>query len=126
MAFHGTDDSVVPFAGGESSLASPESPPALQDFFNQVMPDEFAEFGSDFGCAATPAVTEVTAEVIRFDYIDCDGGVPMTFIEIVGGGHTWPGSPLGPLMEGFVGVTTDDISATAAGWAFMSQFSLEN
>ena len=126
MAFHGTDDGVVPFAGGESSLASPESPPALQAFFDQVMPDEFAEFSTDFGCATTPAVTEVTPEVIRYDYTGCDGDVPMTFIEIVGGGHTWPGSPLGPLMEGFVGVTTDDISATAAGWAFMSQFSLEN
>ena len=31
----------------------------------------------------------------------------MTFFEVVGGGHTWPGSPMAALVEGGLGYTTD-------------------
>lgn len=124
MAYHGTEDGVVPFAGGESSLESPESPPELDGFFDQVMFDEFTEFAVDFGCEPTAGVTEISVEVVRYDFTGCTDGVPMVFHEVVGGGHTWPGSPWGPLMAEFVGLTTDDVSATEDGWAFMSQHSL--
>jgi polyhydroxybutyrate depolymerase len=124
MAFHGTDDTVVPFAGGVSTLLGNDPPPELTAFFDQVMPDEFAEFSTDFGCSSEPVVTNVTAEVVSYDYQGCDNGVAMSFVEVVGGGHTWPGSPLGPVMEAFVGLTTDDVSATVDGWTFMSRFTL--
>jgi polyhydroxybutyrate depolymerase len=120
MAFHGTADQIVPFAGGVSSLPGGDS-----DFFKQVMPDEFAQFAADFSCDASPTKTEVSSEVIRYDYTDCDEGVPMVFFEITGGGHTWPGSLLGLLMTDILGKTTYDVDATTGGWEFMSQFSLD-
>jgi len=121
IAFHGTDDDVVPYAGtGESTLLDEPDPNGL---FGQVMPEEFAEFATDAGCDPDPIRTEETPEVISYVYTGCDDGAPMTFYEIVGGGHTWPDSPLADQLSDF-GYFTDDISATADGWAFMSQHSL--
>ena len=124
MAFHGTADAVVPFAGGTSSLVEDNAPPASLEFFNQVMPDEFAEFAASNGCDAEPTVEAVSSEVTRYDYLNCTDGVGQVFFEVADGGHTWPGSPLGPLLSDALGFTTADVSATADGWAFMSQYSL--
>ncbi|MGH1488395.1 MAG: PHB depolymerase family esterase [Acidimicrobiales bacterium] len=119
MAFHGTADGVVPFDGsGESSLAEPGDQ-ASAEFFSQIMPDEFSEFAADAGCGPVEE-TEVSVEVIRFDYPDC--GVPMAFFEVVDGGHTWPGSPLAAMTQ-VLGFTTDDVSATVDGWAFFESVS---
>jgi polyhydroxybutyrate depolymerase len=129
LAFHGTGDDVVPFAGGGDStlLAGLDLDEAeveqFVDFFSQVMPDEFAEFAADAGCDLDPERVEETPEVISYAYTGCEDGVPMTFYEIVGGGHTWPDSPLADQLAD-LGFFTDDISATVDGWAFMSQFSL--
>ncbi|MEM9560978.1 MAG: prolyl oligopeptidase family serine peptidase [Actinomycetota bacterium] len=124
VAYHGTADDVVPFGGGTSTLQEDGSTAVGDDFFAQSMPDEFAEFAADFGCAAEPEVSDVGDEVIRYDYVDCDEGVPLTFYEVVGGGHTWPNSPLGPLLAGALGPTTTDVDATVDGWEFVSRFSL--
>ena len=121
LAFHGTDDDVVPFDGsGESSLVDEVDP---DGFFGQVMPEEFAEFAAAAGCDPEPVRTEETPEVVSYAYNGCGDGVPMTFYEVVGGGHTWPDSPLADQLADF-GFFTDDISATVDGWAFMSQHSL--
>jgi polyhydroxybutyrate depolymerase len=88
-------------------------------FFEQVMPDEFAEFAADAGCDGT-VETEIGDDVVSHEYTGCDGDTPMVFDEVRGGGHTWPSAqPVGAL-----GYTTDDIDATRDGWAFMSQFTL--
>ncbi len=122
-AYHGTADDVVPFDGnGQSSLTLGIEDPRLAELFASVMPDEFAEFATDFGCVAEPTLENVSEDVTRYDYLDCD--VPLSFFEIAEGGHTWPGSPLGPLLEGSLGYTTPNVSATLDGWAFMSQHSL--
>ena len=129
LAFHGTGDDVVPFAGGGDStlLAGLDLDEAevaqFVEFFSQVMPDEFAEFAADAGCDLDPVRVEETPEVISSAYTGCEDGVPMIFYEIVGGGHTWPDSPLADQLAD-LGFFTDDISATVDGWAFMSQFSL--
>ncbi len=123
LAFHGTDDTVVPYLGTGESILIEEADP--DGFFGQVMPDEFAEFAADAGCAPDPVRTEETPEVVSYVYSGCAEDVPMTFYEVVGGGHTWPDSPLADQITGTVlGFVTDDISATVDGWAFMSQFSL--
>ncbi len=117
MAFHGTDDEVVPFAGGDTLLATVFDAPG---FFDQVVPDEFAEFAADAGCDLDPTRTEETAEVIRYDYTGCVDDVPRTFYELPGSGHTWPNSPWAYPGSG----TATDVDATVDGWAFMSQHSL--
>lgn len=129
-AFHGTADEVVTFDGGPSVLQAGRSSPELDAFFAQNMPDEFAEFAADFGCWPEPeAVTvsqgdRVAETVVRHDYQSCNDEVPLSFYEIVGGGHTWPGSPLGLVLTAALGPTTYEVDATAEGWAFMSRFRL--
>ena len=121
-AYHGTADIVVPFDGsGESILAGDD--PALRTFFEQVMPDEFAEFAADAGCAPEPTSTTVGADVIRYDYADCASGTPMAFFEITGGGHTWPNSPIAGAVTQ-LGDTTVGVDATRDSWAFFEQHAL--
>jgi polyhydroxybutyrate depolymerase len=110
LAFHGTDDETVPF-NGSGWL---------------VMPDEFAEFAVDFGCDAEAATETIGTDVIRHNYTNCDNGIAMSFFEITDGGHTWPGSALGPALVDIYGYQTMDVDATVLGWEFMSQFSLDS
>lgn len=124
IAFHGTADEVVPFDGGGSTLVNDNAPPVAIDFFDQVMPDEFAQFAATNGCDPDPTEEAVSAEVTRYDYANCNDGAAMAFFEIADGGHTWPGSPLGPFITEVLGKTTTDVSATADGWDFMKQYEL--
>lgn len=123
IGFHGTDDLVVPYAGGgESSLA----PGQTVELFLLEIPDEFAEFAIAAGCATEPTVTEVSANVNSYDYPDCPGDIAMTFYEIEGGGHTWPGSLISLAISEAVGLgpTTAEINATETSWAFFEQYAL--
>ncbi len=121
VAFHGTADNVVPFAADEPSVLLPQA--GVDALIDDTTRGEFAEFAADAGCDPEPTRVDVTDEVIRYDYAGCDDDVPMAFYEIVGGGHTWPSSPLSESLAGF-GYFTQDIDATADAWSFMSQFSL--
>jgi polyhydroxybutyrate depolymerase len=121
IAFHGTADDVVPFDGDEPSTLLPAA--GVDALIDETTPAEFAEFAADAGCVLEPTRVEETDEVIRYDYAGCDDGVPMAFYEIVGGGHTWPSSPLSDALADF-GFFTQDIDATVDAWAFMSQHTL--
>ena len=126
-AIHGTADEVVPFAGGGSVLLTddldPEVRATFEEFFDQVMPDEAAEFAADFACA-TVVEESIGVETMLTRYTDCEGGVEVRFYAVEGGGHTWPGSSLAEAFASSLGYPTEDIDATADGWAFMSQYSL--
>jgi len=123
IGFHGTDDAVVPFAGGgESSLAPGEVVP----LFLLEIPAEFAEFAVAAGCDAEPAVTQESEHVTSYDYLGCADDVEMTFYEIADAGHTWPGSLISlAISQGAgLGVTTNEISASQTSWDFFEQYSL--
>jgi polyhydroxybutyrate depolymerase len=126
QGIHGTADAVVPFDGsGESTLLSPDSPDAWRVFFEQVVPEEFAEFAADASCQPEATVSTLGDDVVRHDYTGCEASTPMSFFEVIGGGHTWPGSPMAALVERSLGHSSDAIDATADGWAFMSQHSID-
>lgn len=86
------------------------------------MPDEFAEFATDFACSE-PVDTEVTSDVTVRRWAECDGGVELAFYTITGGGHTWPGSVATNLIPA-LGVTNMDIDATELAWEFFERYSL--
>jgi len=118
IAFHGIDDVVVPYdGGGVSSLGESE-------IFEQVMPDEFAEFATDFNCDQ-PTAVELTAEATRFDYDGCDDDVEMSFYALEGHGHNWPGSPIGLALAADLGANNMDVDATALSWEFFQRHSLD-
>ncbi|MEP1124837.1 MAG: PHB depolymerase family esterase [Ilumatobacter sp.] len=121
IAFHGTADDVVPFDADEPSVLLPQA--GVDALIDDTTPGEFAEFAADFGCEPDPTPVEETPEVVRYDYAGCADDVALAFYEIIGGGHTWPSSPLSDVLDGF-GYFTQDVDATRDAWAFMSQYSL--
>ena len=125
-ALHGTADEVVPFNGGRESVFMTDEllGTPFEAFFDQVMPDEAAEFAADFNCATT-SEESVGPDTTLVRHTGCDGGVEVRFYAVEGGGHTWPGSPIAALLEPTLGYATDDVDATVDAWAFMSQYSLE-
>lgn len=119
LAFHGTADTVIPFrGGGETTL--PGS--AGGAFFEQVMPEEFAEFASDFGCSEATDVA-ISDTVTLTSYTGCEAEVELGFYTIDGGGHTWPGSEVSAARQSLA-VTTMDVDATALAWDFFQRHAL--
>ena len=47
----------------------------------------------------------------------------MSFFQVLGGGHTWPGSPLASVLKP-LGYTTSTVNATTDGWDFLKRQSL--
>ena len=120
LAFHGTDDTVVPFnGGGESTL---DGAAGSSEFFEQVIPEEFAEFADSSGCSGSTD-SQITPEVTLTSYSGCNDDVPLGFYTIEGAGHTWPGSSISAAIP-TLGVTNLDISATEIAWEFFGQHTL--
>ncbi len=123
--YHGTDDRVVPYAGGDSVLFGPDVPDALRELFALSIRDEFEQFASEFGCDLPADESTIGADVTRLAYPACDAIPDLELFVVVGGGHTWPGSPLADALAGAgLGTFTDTVSATRDGWAFMSRHTL--
>jgi len=123
IGFHGTDDVVVPYnGGGESSLAPGEIVP----LFELKIVDEFGEFADSAGCDNAPVIVEESANVNSYNYENCRDDIEMTFYEIGGAGHTWPGSviSLAISQSAGLGVTTNEISASETSWTFFEQYAL--
>ncbi|MGC9396351.1 MAG: extracellular catalytic domain type 1 short-chain-length polyhydroxyalkanoate depolymerase [Anaerolineae bacterium] len=114
IAFHGTDDQIVPYDGGPSGPFDAPFP---------VIPDWVAQWAKQNGCNETPVELPTQGEVTGIKYIGCDQGTEVPFYTIHGGGHAWPGG--GTLPKAIVGHTTKDIDATRVMWEFFQQYTLD-
>lgn len=94
--FHGTDDRVVPYAGGTTPIGPADG-----------VEDSLARWAAHDGCRSQPAESTVADDVRLRTWAACDGSRLEAYI-VDGGGHTWPGAfPLPGL-----GTTTRAIDAT--------------
>lgn len=121
MAFHGDEDPVVTYEGGGLDAA------AIADLHNWKgdppsgvpehggVDDAMADWAEHNGCDAGPVVEDVSAEVRRYEWQNCDATTVL--YRVVGGGHTWPGRPV-PGFEDRFGHTTTDIDATELMFEF--------
>jgi polyhydroxybutyrate depolymerase len=75
LAFHGTADPMVPYAGGA--------------YFSG---DAVAKWAAFDGCGTRATTTTVAADVERVLYPDCRGSAALELYRVLGGGHTWPGA----------------------------------
>ena len=105
MAFHGTLDTFLPYAGGDSPF--PDRPVTGVEAW-------MAGWASTDGCAPGPTVASVSAEVDSLTWQGC--AAPVVLYRVLGGGHTWPGGVNDPAG----GASTNDISATELMWAFFA------
>ncbi len=107
IAFHGTADTVVSYAGGPSKSF---------DYNFPSVPGWAADWATHNGCDARSLEIPATGDVSGVHYTHCDEGADVIFYTIDGGGHTWPGGFPIPAF----GKTSTDINATATVWAFFA------
>lgn len=101
--FHGTDDRMVPYAGGQlSDPVNPKFVPAVRDWTSS--------WARRNRCAEAAVETRVSASVNRLSYPQCERGADVVLYTVEGGGHTWPGGK--PLPEWLAGPTSNEISAS--------------
>lgn len=106
IAFHGTEDSTVPFLGGTAVFGI-----TLRPIEDAVIP-AWAEHN---GCAEQPEPLRVTEHVRLVRYRGCEGEAAVELYVIEGGGHQWPGANDGPAPD-----VADEISANDLIWRFFS------
>ncbi len=115
LMFHGTNDPLVPFAGGGRRRQILLSAPATAQHWARLA-----------GCAPVPVVnylpdrvndgTRVRCEV----YGGCQEGAEVVLYVVEGGGHTWPGG-IQYLPERIIGKTSQQMDASQAIWEFFQR-----
>jgi polyhydroxybutyrate depolymerase len=73
-------------------------------------------------CSAVTERVYKKGDSTCWSYQDCGDQGDVTFCEIEGGGHTWPGGEA--LRPGVLGYTTDDLSANEVMWEFFADHPL--
>ena len=111
IAFHGTDDPVVPYNGGVTWVAPERSFPNCPKFI--------ADWARRNRCDPDAVDTNVAADVSRRTYRGCADNATVELYTIRGGGHTWPGGM--KLPEWFVGKTSYSINADEKMWEFFKR-----
>jgi polyhydroxybutyrate depolymerase len=107
--FHGTADNAAAYRGGKS-------------WVGPVFPDVEswdARWARRNGCAATPGIDTVAADVVRRTWSGCSNAADVVLYTIIGGGHTWPGGP--PMVAWALGRTTTSINASELMWQFFEK-----
>jgi polyhydroxybutyrate depolymerase len=110
IAFHGTADPVVPYANGAVGRSVPGVPVIGVE-------RNLAAWAHLDGCRPVPHVASPDVGVVRRSWGGCRAGSAVILYSVIGGGHTWPGSPI-VLSTAALGPTTEAISATGLLLAF--------
>jgi polyhydroxybutyrate depolymerase len=109
--FHGTADRLVPISGGR--VFGIRVAPARQTM---------ADWAAHNGCRAGPRQSVIAADVTRLAWSGCRNGADVHYYVVAGGGHSWPGAPVGiaRFADRFLGRTTDSVSASQIMWDFFA------
>ncbi len=112
IAFHGTADLLVAYANGGIGRSLPGAPvPGVEQ--------NMAGWARLDGCKRHPSVLQLTSMVVRRSWHDCRAGSHAVLFTVLGGGHSWPGSPV-ILPASIFGPTTGQIDATGLMLRFFS------
>ena len=117
IAFHGTDDPIVPYHGGRTVV-----PFHSYDFL--PVPEWAANWAKKNGCGDDPESIPPIGKVSGVRYTGCDGDVEVVFYTVNGGGHTWPGGD--ELPKWLTGPTNMDVNASEMMWEFFSKYSIKS
>jgi polyhydroxybutyrate depolymerase len=123
MAFHGTDDWIVPYDGGVIQVL-----PLRQAAYLTQAPTYFvgaeawvASLAGLNGCDPTAQMLPPEGDVQGRRFSGCDQDAEVYLYTIEGGGHQWPG---GMTIPG-AGKNTTHIDATEEMWRFFQHHTLE-
>ena len=114
VAFHGTADPIVPYAGGTVNCCG-----------GAVLgstPKAMAAWAAHDHCSSRFTDKKLGTQVSERTWSGCEGGSDVILYSIIGGGHTWPGGTPIPRL----GLTTKQIDASATIWDFFVAHPLAN
>lgn len=120
---HGTQDSVVPFAGLRQE--GPNGPVTVLASVEQT----FSFWTERIGCSTEIDANELfpgrspEMEVHVLDATGCPEDHELELVVVVGGGHNWPGRP-GMLPAAVAGPVNLDLDASRYVWAFFERHAL--
>ena len=122
MLVHGTEDRLVPAAGGNLPVGDGGRVLSVQA--------TIAHWRSLNGCtqAPTSSVLDAANDGTRTTlerYQGCRDQTEVVLYRVEGGGHTWPGG-LQYLPERLIGKTSRDFDAGETAWAFFKRFARAN
>jgi polyhydroxybutyrate depolymerase len=110
IAFHGTDDPLVPFEGGRSGRFGLAA---------RGVRESMRSWAEHNGCSLTLKSERIAADVVLESYGGCRDGADVQLYVVEDGGHTWPGAH--PEVRDVA--TTQSIDATALIWRFFAEHS---
>ncbi len=134
VAFHGTADPFVPYAGGIGKAAEALPAPNGVGTLGQTsqgkaqkkgpsIPAQTAAWARRNGCQPSPTYSKVASDVTLIRY-RCPHGADVELYRVTNGGHAWPGSEGTKAIAAVVGRTTFSISATSVMWKFFQSHPL--
>lgn len=121
IAFHGSEDPILPYAGGGLNATRIAQ---LQYYKDNLPPGLPAPLGVDDGmkawaahngCAPDFVEERISPEVRKRTWQNCTAATELYIVD--GGGHTWPGKPV-PQFEQQFGHGTTEIDASALMFSF--------
>ncbi|MCJ7655502.1 MAG: phospholipase [Dehalococcoidia bacterium] len=125
LIINGTDDPLVPGAGGDIHFGKTELGEVLS------VADTVKFWASQDECSASPTITQLPDKdpsdgttVRKEVYGGCQDGVEVVLYAIEGGGHTWPGG-LQYLPESVIGKTSREFNAGEVIWQFFKEHPME-
>jgi len=107
MAFHGLDDSIIPYAGATPNLMLPP------------IEDWAAAWAARNGCDASPIITTPADTVTLRTWPNCADQADVLLYSLANHGHSWPGSAIMPPS-----ITSQAINATDLMWEFFANHPL--
>ena len=111
LAFHGTNDPLIPYQNGAIGLSFP----GIKVRGTQLNMGDWARLDH---CRAAPRRARIGSQVIRQQWSMCTRGISVVLYTILGGGHSWPGAD----PKQAVGLTTQQVSATTQILSFFDHF----
>ncbi len=112
MQVSGTADGTVPFTGASTMMP-------IDSVVNYWVKKNNCNTVPSFSNVPNTSTADgCTAEHYR--YLNGNGGSTVELYKIIGGGHTWPGSPFN------TGVTNQDVKISKEIWRFFNKYTLSN
>jgi polyhydroxybutyrate depolymerase len=102
LAFHGTEDPLVPYQNGAIGL----SLPGIKVRGTELNMGDWARLDR---CRTTARSARIGSQVVRQQWSGCVDRTSVGLYTILGGGHSWPGAD----QASAIGLTTEQINATS-------------
>lgn len=110
LAFHGTQDPLVPYENGAVGL----SLPGVKVRGTQLNMGDWARLDR---CRTAPRGERIGSQVTRQQWTGCTRGTAVVLYTVLGGSHSWPGAD--PTKA--IGLTTQQINATQQILSFFTR-----